>query len=133
MLQYTPGKFPVFFLEKIVKFYRYKKCSTCVKALKYLEEKGVALDIIEIREEPPLLDELKLALETADGNIKALLNTSGMDYRQMGLKDKLPNMSDEEVMNLLTSNGNLVKRPLVVVNDQKALCGFKEAVYNNTF
>ena len=116
-----------------MKFYRYKKCSTCVKALKYLEEKGVALDIIEIREEPPLLDELKLALDTADGNIKALLNTSGMDYRQMGLKDKLPNMSDEEVMNLLTSNGNLVKRPLVVVNDQKALCGFKEAVYNNTF
>ena len=48
-----------------------------------------------------------------------------MDYRQMGLKDKLPNMSDEEVMNLLTSNGNLVKRPLIVVNDQKALCGFK--------
>ena len=73
MLQYTPGKFPGVFLEKIVKFYRYKKCSTCVKALKYLEEKGVALDIIEIREEPPLLDELKLALDTADGNIKALL------------------------------------------------------------
>ena len=112
-----------------MKFYRYKKCSTCVKALKYLEEKGVELDIIEIRESPPSLNELKIALKTAEGNIKALLNTSGMDYRQMGLKDKLPNMSDEEVLNLLTSNGNLVKRPLLVVNDHQALCGFKEDVY----
>jgi arsenate reductase len=109
--------------------YRYKTCSTCIKALKWLEANGIAVEIKEIRETPPSMSELQSALQTHDGNLKRLLNTSGQDYRALGLKDTLPNMSSDEVLTLLTQNGNLVKRPLLVLDDTQAICGFNEDLY----
>ncbi len=110
-------------------FYRYKKCSTCVKALKFLEANKIDATIKEIRETPPTLGELKRALKSYNGEIKKLLNTSGQDYRNLGLKDKLATMSDDEVLQMLSENGNLVKRPFLVVDQATVICGFKEEVY----
>lgn len=112
-----------------MKFYRYKKCGTCVKALKWLEANQINVEILEIRDTPPNLSELKQALNSYNGEIKKLLNTSGQDYRSLGLKDKLPKMSDDEVLALLSKNGNLVKRPFLIVDQSTVLCGFKEDQY----
>ncbi len=108
-----------------MKVYSYKGCGTCKKALKWLELRGVEFEEIAIRESPPRIDELKTAL-LVKGSLKALFNTSGVDYRAQGMKDKLPNMSEEEALELLSGNGNLIKRPFVILNDS-ALVGFKEA------
>lgn len=108
-----------------MKIYTYAKCSTCRKATKWLEEKGISFKEIPIRETPPSKTELKKMLGYYEGEIRRLFNVSGMDYRSMGLKDKLPQMSEKESIELLNSNGNLVKRPFLLTGDT-GLVGFKE-------
>ena len=92
-----------------------------------LNARGIKFEERAIRETPPSVPELKAMVAAKEGNLRAIMNTSGMDYRALGLKDKLPGMSQNEVLKLLSKNGNLVKRPFAM--DQKAgvfLTGFKE-------
>jgi len=112
-----------------LKVYVYAKCSTCKKALKWLDSRRVSYDVIPIREQPPSKMELKRMLKAMDGNVRKLFNTSGVDYKLLGLKEELPGMNIEEALTLLTNNGNLVKRPFVIGKDV-ALVGFKEPEWN---
>ena len=107
-----------------LKVYEYRKCSTCKNALKWLDAKGVAYEAIQIRDTPPTKTELKKMLKHYDGALKRLFNTSGMDYRALNMKDKLPDLSVEEAITLLAGNGMLVKRPFVLGKDV-GLVGFK--------
>jgi arsenate reductase len=106
--------------------YSYPKCSTCREAIKWLDAHAIPHQVKPIRETPPSRAELQSALEALGGDLKKLFNTSGVDYRALGLKDQLPAMSTDDAFTLLASNGNLVKRPFVI-GDQQALVGFKEA------
>jgi arsenate reductase len=108
--------------------YCYQNCSTCRDALKWLAERGIAHTVKPIRETPPSVGELRTALEAFDGDLRKLFNTSGMDYRELGLKDQLPTMTAAAAFELLTRNGNLVKRPFLI-GDGKVLVGFKPAVW----
>ena len=107
-------------------FVNYPKCSTCKKARKFLEEKGVAFEDRDIKEQNPTVDELKEWIAKSGLPVKKFFNTSGMIYRQMELKDKLPNMSEQEMIELLATDGMLVKRPILVSED-KVLVGFRQA------
>ena len=104
----------------------YRKCSTCLKALKWLEEHQVEFEERPIVEQNPSYAELKNWYEKSGLPLKKFFNTSGLIYKEMGLKDKLPTMTEEEQLKLLASDGKLVKRPLVV-GDDFVLTGFKEA------
>ena len=107
-------------------FVNYPKCSTCKKARKFLEEKGVTFEDRDIKEQNPTVDELKEWIAKSGLLVKKFFNTSGMLYRQMELKDKLPNMSEQEMIELLATDGMLVKRPILVSED-KVLVGFRQA------
>lgn len=104
----------------------YRKCSTCLKALKWLEGNQVEFEERPIVEENPTYEELKEWHGKSGLPLKKFFNTSGLLYKEMNLKDKLPAMSEEEQLKLLSTNGKLVKRPLVV-GDDFVLTGFKEA------
>jgi arsenate reductase len=110
-----------------MKIYNYSKCSTCRKATKWLKEQDIAFEEIPIRETPPGVDELRNMFDYV-GDLKKLFNTSGQDYRALGMKDKLPSMSPEEAFEVLASNGNLIKRPFLIDKD-KGITGFKEEVW----
>lgn len=103
----------------------YRKCSTCQKALKWLEENQVEFEERPIVEENPTYEELKLWHEKSGLVLKKFFNTSGLLYKEMNLKDKLGSMTEEEQLRLLATNGMLVKRPLVV-GDDFVLTGFRE-------
>lgn len=103
----------------------YRKCSTCQKALKWLEENSIDFTERPIVEENPTYEELKMWYEKSGLPLKKFFNTSGLIYKDMNLKDKLPAMSEEDQLKLLSTNGKLVKRPLVV-GDDFVLTGFKE-------
>jgi arsenate reductase (glutaredoxin) len=107
-----------------MKLFTYNKCSTCRKATKWLNEHHIAFEELPIRETPPSVGELRQMLDHT-GDLKKLFNTSGQDYRALGMKDKLPAMSTEEALELLASNGNLIKRPFLLDSD-KGITGFKE-------
>ena len=111
--------------------YAYQKCSTCRDALKWLTARGIPHEVKAIRETPPSVTELETVLAATGGDIRKLFNTSGVDYRELGLKDKLPSMSEAEALKLLSTNGNLVKRPFAL-GDGKALVGFKEPDWTTT-
>lgn len=106
-------------------FIEYPKCSTCKKAKAFLTENGVAFDDRHIVEENPSASELKGWHALSGLPLKRFFNTSGNLYKEMELKDKLPSMTDEEQFALLSQNGMLVKRP-IVVGDDFVLIGFKE-------
>ena len=110
-------------------FVNYPKCGTCQKARKFLEEKGIAFEDRNIKEQNPTTEELKAWIEKSGLPIKKFFNTSGMLYRQMELKNKLPNMSEQEMIELLATDGMLVKRPILVADDQ-VLVGFKQAEWD---
>ena len=110
-------------------FIYYPKCSTCIKAKKWLDEKGVKNTERHIVEENPSFSELKEWWEKSGLPLKKFFNTSGMLYKEMQLKDKLPGMSEEEQLKLLSTNGMLVKRP-IVVDGKTVLVGFKEAEWS---
>lgn len=103
----------------------YRKCSTCQKALKWLEENKIEFTERPIVEENPTFDELTEWHAKSNMPLKKFFNTSGLLYKELNLKDKLPQMSEEEQLKLLATNGMLVKRPLVVGEDY-VLTGFKE-------
>lgn len=106
--------------------YAYQKCSTCRDAQKWLTARGIPHEVKAIRETPPTVTDLKTVLQATGGDIRKLFNTSGVDYRELGMKDKLPAMSEAEALKLLSTNGNLVKRPFAL-GGGKALVGFKES------
>lgn len=107
----------------------YRKCSTCLKALKWLDGNGVSYEERPIVEENPTYEELKEWYQKSGLPLKKFFNTSGVLYKEMKLKDKLPGMSEDEQLQLLATDGKLVKRPLVVGEDY-VLTGFKEAEWN---
>lgn len=104
----------------------YRKCSTCIKALKWLEENNIEFTERPMKEENPTYEELKEWHERSGLPLKKFFNTSGLLYKDMKLKDRLPSMTEEEQLKLLATDGMLVKRPLVV-GDDYVLTGFKEA------
>ena len=110
---------------KTLKVLVYRKCSTCLKALKWLEVNQVVFDERPIKEENPSYEELKAWYEMSGLPLKKFFNTSGILYKQMNLKDKLKEMSEDEQLKLLATDGMLVKRPLVI-GDDFVLTGFKE-------
>ncbi|MCF6285004.1 MAG: arsenate reductase family protein [Candidatus Hydrogenedentes bacterium] len=116
----------------LLKIYIYKNCGTCKKALKWLDAHDLSYDDVPIRDTPPKVAELKTMLAAMDGNIKKLFNTAGQDYRTLNMKEKLPTLSEKEALELLASNGNLVKRPFIL-GDGAATVGFKEAVWAALF
>lgn len=107
----------------------YRKCSTCLKALKWLDENGVKYEERPIIEKNPTYEELKEWYQKSGLPLKKFFNASGLLYKEMQLKDKLPGMSEEEQLRLLATDGKLVKRPLVV-GDDFVLTGFKEKEWN---
>ncbi len=111
-----------------MKVLAYRKCSTCQKALKWLDEHGIAYEERAIKEENPTYEELKEWYQMSGLPLKKFFNTSGMLYKQMNLKDRLPDMSEEEQLQLLATDGMLVKRPLVI-GDQWVLTGFSEKAW----
>lgn len=108
-----------------MKVYCYSKCSTCKKALKWLDDRGVAYELIDLKENNPSEAELREYHVKSGLPLKRFFNTSGMIYRDMELSKKLPSMSDDEQFALLASDGMLVKRPLLV-KDDIVLTGFRE-------
>ena len=109
-------------------FIEYPKCSTCQKAKKWLDAHGIAYTDRHIKEENPTAEELRAWQAKSGQPLKKFFNTSGMLYRELGLKDKLPAMSEEEQIELLASDGMLVKRPLVILEDG-VLIGFREKAW----
>jgi len=115
-----------------MKVYEYKACSTCVKALKYLDSKKVDYDKIPIVEQPPTGTELKKMLgylKEAGGTFKNLFNTSGLQYRELKISDKIKaGMTEEEAIKLLSKNGKLIKRPFLLTK-KSGTVGFREDVW----
>ena len=109
----------------MVLFLQYPPCSTCQKAKKWLDDNGISYEDRHIKENNPTYEELKAWYEISGLPLKKFFNTSGMRYRELELKDKLPAMSREEQLRLLSSDGMLVKRPILVTGDT-VLVGFKE-------
>lgn len=108
-----------------VLFIEYPKCSTCQKAKKWLDEHGVEYDDRHIKEQRPTRQELEKWYGMSGFLLKRFFNTSGVLYKQLGLKDKLPQMSEEQQLDLLATDGMIVKRPLIIADDF-VLVGFKE-------
>ena len=109
----------------MVKVYCYSRCTTCKRALKWLNDKGVEYELTDIKEDHPDKEELRKYYSMSGLPLKRFFNTSGLTYREMGLSKKLPDMSEEDQLALLATDGMLVKRPLVV-GDDFVLTGFKE-------
>jgi arsenate reductase len=106
--------------------YQYPKCSTCRKAVNYLKAQGVEFDAIDITEQPPTKEELLMMLENYQGEIRKLFNTSGVQYRELNLKAKLPDLTTGQAIDLLSGNGKLIKRPFILTSDNRGFVGFKE-------
>lgn len=107
-------------------FLEYPPCSTCRKAKKWLDDHGLTYTARHIKDENPTYEELRRWLEVSGLPVKKFFNTSGLQYKALGLKDKLPQMSQDEQLRLLSSDGMLVKRPIVVTEDGSVLVGFRE-------
>ena len=108
-----------------MKYICYPKCSTCKKAQAWLDAKGLTYDLRDIKEDKPSREELVEWYRKSGLPLKRFFNTSGLQYKALGLKDKLPTMSEEEQLTLLASDGMLVKRPILVTEDA-VFVGFKE-------
>lgn len=105
--------------------YQYPKCGTCRKAIKYLKDKEIKFESIDLSKETPCFEKLKKLYKTDKYPLKKFFNTSGLIYRELKLKDKLNEMSDDEAFKLLSKEGMLIKRPLLIKNND-FLIGFKE-------
>ena len=115
-----------------MEFINYSKCSTCKKAKNYLDKHNISYIDRQIKENNPTFNEIKKWIDKYDINIKKLFNTSGILYREMNLKDKLNNMTKDEMISTLASDGMLVKRP-ILVSEYIILIGFKEKEWNEYF
>lgn len=114
----------------MIKVYCYSKCSTCKKAIKWLEDNKINHEVIDIKENHPDEKTLKELHEKSGLPLKKFFNTSGMLYREMELSKKLPDMSEAEMYKLLASDGMLVKRPLLIT-DKGIMPGFKEETWSD--
>ena len=112
----------------MIKFICYPKCTTCQKARKWLDDNKIEYEFIDIKLDNPTLDELTEWYKKSGLPLKKFFNTSGLLYKSLDLKNKLPTMSEDEMLNLLASDGMLVKRPLLI-GDDFVLVGFKEDEY----
>lgn len=119
-----------------LKIYEYKKCSTCVKALKFLDQKKVKYEALPIVDQPPSVAELKKMLcflKENGGSFKSLFNTSGIQYRELGIAEKFKSgMTEAEAIQLLSKNGKLVKRPFAL-SEKTGTVGFKEPEWKKLF
>lgn len=113
----------------MLEFICYPKCTTCKKAQKWLDENHIEYVLRDIKTENPTFDELSVWKKRSGQPLKKFFNTSGLLYKSMELKNKLPEMSEEEMLSLLSSDGMLVKRPLLVADDF-VLIGFKEVQWS---
>ena len=113
----------------MIKFICYPKCTTCQKAKKWLDDNKIEYELRDIKEENPTLEELTAWYKQSGLPLKKFFNTSGLLYKSMELKDKLPTMTEEEQLKLLATDGMLVKRPLVIGEDF-VLVGFKESEWS---
>ncbi len=113
-------------------YYGYPKCGTCRKAKKWLETSGLDFQEVNIAEAPPSAEELSKMIAASGLELKKFFNVSGTKYRELNLKDKLQEMSDDEKISLLASDGMLIKRPLVF-GDDKVTVGFKEEEFENVW
>ncbi len=118
--------------EAMVKVYCYSKCTTCRKALKWLDDNKIEYEKLDIKEEHPNEETLRQLHKKSGLPLKRFFNTSGQLYREMELSKKLPDMSEDEMFRLLASDGMLVKRPLLITPD-RVLTGFKEETWSETF
>lgn len=107
-------------------FVHYPKCTTCQKARAWLDERGVSYEARDIKLENPAAEELRIWWQASGYPLKKFFNTSGLQYKALGLKDKLPTMDEEEQLQLLSTDGMLVKRP-ILVGDGFVLTGFRPA------
>ena len=115
--------------KSMIKFICYPKCTTCQRAKKWLDDNGVKYEERDIKLDNPTYDELKSWHSISGLEVRKFFNTSGLIYKSMELKDKLPSMSDDEMIKLLSTDGMLVKRPLLV-DEGLVIIGFKEAEYS---
>lgn len=113
-------------------FYWYPKCGTCRKAKKWLDDHELSYDEIHIVENPPSRTELEDMYKNSGLELKKFFNTSGQKYRDLGLKDRIKDASDEELLELLASDGMLIKRP-IVTDSKKVTVGFKEEDFDQTW
>ena len=111
-----------------MKLYLYEKCETCRKATRWLDEKKIKFKAIPIREKPPTKRELSAMLNYHGGNVKKLFNISSKDYRDPEIKERLPNLTEKEIIDLLSQKGNLIKRPFLI-GESKLLQGFKPDIW----
>ncbi|MCM3714498.1 arsenate reductase family protein [Halalkalibacter oceani] len=115
-----------------ISFYHYPKCGTCRKAKKWLDEHGIAVKDIHIVDHPPTKNELETMWKKSGLELKKFFNTSGQKYRELGLKDKLAGMSEDEALELLASDGMLIKRPLTT-DGENVTVGFKEEQFEQVW
>ena len=113
----------------MLKFICYPKCTTCQKAKKWLDDNKIEYELRDIKQENPTLEELTEWYKKSGLPLKKFFNTSGLLYKSMDLKNKLPDMTEDEMLQLLSTDGMLVKRPILVGNDF-VLIGFKESEWN---
>ncbi|MEI2657639.1 MAG: arsenate reductase family protein [Nitrosomonas sp.] len=107
----------------MLKLYGYKQCGTCRKAEQFLQQAGIGYEYIDITENPPAAEELAAIVERASVPLNKLFNTSGVQYRELKIKDQLPELSDQAILVLLAGNGRLIKRPLIT-DGKRATVGF---------
>jgi len=117
-------------LKKII-FYSYSKCSTCIKASKWLKSKDLEFQLIDIVKEPPLLNYLNLALEQYSDDKKRIFNIRGKAFKTLNLD--IYDLSREEIIQLLLNDGKLIKRPFLIYEDVKVILGFNEIEYAKQF
>ncbi|MEH7123812.1 arsenate reductase family protein [Bacillus sp. JJ1773] len=113
-------------------FYWYPKCGTCRKAKKWLDDHQLAYEAVHIADNPPSRSELEDLYKKSGLDLKKFFNTSGMKYRELGLKDKVKSSSDDELLDLLATDGMLIKRP-ILTDGQKVTVGFKEEDYEKSW
>ncbi len=113
-----------------MKIWKYNRCGSCRKAVKFLDEHGAKYEAIDILDTPPSKEELLKMLGYMDGNLKKLFNVSGVQYREGKYKDKINSMGIDEAMDELSKNGALIKRPFLLTKG-KGIVGFKEEVWED--
>ncbi|MEK5331492.1 MULTISPECIES: arsenate reductase family protein [unclassified Lysinibacillus] len=116
----------------MIQFIHYPKCTTCKKAQKWLNDNGVSYEEVHIVEQPPTKEQIKSYWQASGQPLKKFFNTSGMKYRELGLKDKLAEMPEDEQLTLLASDGMLIKRP-IVTDGKKVTLGFKESDFEQAW
>ena len=107
------------------RFYGYKQCGTCRKAERFLQQAGIGYEFVDITEHPPTAEELAAVVQHANVPLNKLFNTSGVQYRELKIREQLPTLSDREILALLAGNGRLIKRPLIT-DEKRATVGFNE-------